>query len=293
MRKSLLKVADLSKDEIIKILDLADQMKFEQKNGIEHHTLKGKTLAMIFAKPSTRTRVSFEVGMWQLGGYALCLNSNDLQLGRGETIEDTANVLSRMVDGVMIRTFAQQDVEDLDRYGTIPIINGLTDTSHPCQILADFMTIREQLAELEGKKIAFLGAGNVCNSMLEGARICGMEMVVAAPEQYKPWVEAHFTTDPYEAVQGADVIVTDTWTSMGQEDEEEARKAAFMPYQVNSKLMSAAPDHAIVLHCLPAHKGEEITEDVFKQHADVIYSESENRLHVQKAVMSLLMSDKR
>ncbi|MDR1101742.1 MAG: ornithine carbamoyltransferase [Clostridiales bacterium] len=294
LKKSLLKLADLTKEEIIKILDLADQFKFEFKNNVEFKPLKDKTLAMIFAKPSTRTRVSFETGIFQLGGHALVLGINDMQLGRGETIEDTAQVLSRMVDGIMIRTFAQQDVEDLDKYGTIPVINGLTDYCHPCQVLADLMTIREFLYELEGKKIAFLGSGNVCNSMIVGSEICGMDMVVSCPEKYKPDVDAkyNYTKNPHEAVENADVIVTDTWTSMGQESERAARIKEFTGYQVNDELMKTAPSHAIVQHCLPAHKGEEITESVFREHADEIYSEAENRLHAQKAVMAILMGEK-
>ena len=297
MRKSLLKLSDLTKGEIIKILDLADQLKFEQKSGIEHHTLKGKTLAMIFAKPSPRTRISFEVGMFQLGGHALCLGMNDLQLGQGGTIEDTISAIYPMTDGIMIRAFSQKDVEYLAKNSAIPIINGLSDFAHPCQVLADLMTIRERLNELEGKKIAFLGSGSVCNSMIAGAKICDMTITVAAPEQYKPDKEAaefagcayKFTTNPKEAVKSADVIVTDVWASTEQGPDILARKEAFAPFQVNVELMKYAPSHAIVQHCLPSRKGEEITEDVFKKHANAIYTEVENRLHVQKAIMTIFM----
>ena len=296
--KHLLSMEALTKNDITKILNLADQMKYEQKNGIAHDVLKGKQLAMIFAKASTRTRVSFEVGMSQLGGSALYLSQNDLQLGRGESIEDTAKVMSRYVDGIMIRTFAQSDVEELAHHADIPVINGLTDASHPCQILADLMTIREYLTVLEGKTVAWVGDGNnVCNSLMVGATTMGMNMKVATPVGYEPDAQLlaklgdkiHLTNDPAEAVTGADVVVTDVWTSMGQEDETAARLEIFAPFQVNSALMSLANENAIVQHCLPAHKGEEITEEVFNMHAKAIYDEAENRLHVQKAVMAMLM----
>jgi len=288
----------LTKEDITKILNLADQMKYEQKNGIAHEVLKGKQLAMIFAKSSTRTRVSFEVGMSQLGGSALFLSQNDIQLGRGESIEDTAKVLSRYVDGIMIRTFAQSDVEELAHHADIPIINGLTDSSHPCQILADLMTMREYLTVLEGKTVAWVGDGNnVCNSLMVGATTMEMKMNVATPVGYEPDAallarlgdKVMLTNDPKAAVTGADVIVTDVWTSMGQEDETAQRLEIFAPYQVNRELMSLANDGAIVQHCLPAHKGEEITEEVFNIHANAIYDEAENRLHAQKAVMAILM----
>ena len=294
----LLSMEQLTKDEIMKIINLADQMKYEQKNDIAHEVLKGKLLAMIFAKSSTRTRVSFEVGMSQLGGSALFLSQNDIQLGRGESIEDTAKVLSRYVDGIMIRTFAQSDVEELANYSDIPIINGLTDLSHPCQILADLMTMREYLTVLEGKTVAWVGDGNnVCNSLMVGATTMTMKMNVATPVGYEPDAtlleklgdNVMLTNDPKEAVIGADVVVTDVWTSMGQEKETAQRLEIFMPYQVNCKLMSLANDGAIVQHCLPAHKGEEITKEVFDIHANEIYDEAENRLHVQKAIMAMLM----
>jgi len=296
--KHLLSMEQLTKEDITKILNLADQMKYEQKNGIPHEVLKGKHLAMIFAKSSTRTRVSFEVGISQLGGSALFLSQNDLQLGRGESIEDTAKVLSRYVDGIMIRTFAQSDVEELAHHADIPIINGLTDSSHPCQILADLMTMREYLTVLEGKTVAWVGDGNnVCNSLMVGTTTMEMKMNVATPVGYEPDAtllaklgdKITLTNDPKAAVAGADVIVTDVWTSMGQEDETAQRLKIFAPYQVNSELMSLANEGAIVQHCLPAHKGEEITEEVFNIHANEIYDEAENRLHAQKAVMRILM----
>lgn len=296
--KHLLSMGQLTAADIIKILNLADQMKYEQKNGIAHEVLKGKQLAMIFAKASTRTRVSFEVGIRQLGGNGLYLSQNDLQLGRGESIEDTAKVLSRYVDGIMIRTFEQNDVEELAKYADIPIINGLTDYSHPCQILADLMTMREQLTVLEGKTVAWVGDGNnVCQSLIVGATTVGMKVKVATPVGYEPdaaLVEQYknsvlFTHSPQEAVSGADVVVTDVWTSMGQEAETAKRLEIFAPFQVNEQLMALANEGAFVQHCLPAHKGEEITQEIFDSHADVIYDEAENRLHVQKAVMALLM----
>ena len=296
--KHLLSMEQLTKEDITKILNLADQMKYEQKNGIAHQVLKGKQLAMIFAKSSTRTRVSFEVGMSQLGGSALFLSQNDIQLGRGESIEDTAKVLSRYVDGIMIRTFDQSDVEELAQYANIPIINGLTDSSHPCQILADLMTMREYHTVLEGKTVAWVGDGNnVCHSLMVGATTMGMKMKVATPVGYEPDAalleklgdKVVLTNDPKVAVTGADVVVTDTWISMGQEDEKESRVETFSPYQVNDELMALANDGAIVQHCLPAYKGYEITEAVFAKHATTIYDEAENRLHAQKSVMAILM----
>ncbi|MCL1820076.1 MAG: ornithine carbamoyltransferase [Oscillospiraceae bacterium] len=296
--KHLLKMADLSGEEIIKILDLADQMKYNLKNGIEHRILEGKSLAMIFSKSSTRTRVSFEVGIGQMGGRALFLSSNDIQLGRGESIEDTAKVLSRYVDGIMIRTFKQSDVEELAQHASIPVINGLTDHAHPCQILADFMTIREYHSTLNGQTVAFLGDGNnMCNSLIAGAVKLGMKVRVATPKGYEPCPniismggnDLLLTNDPREAVSGADAVFTDVWASMGQESEAEERKAKMLPFQLNSELMSLTNPGAMVQHCLPAHKGEEITLDVFNAHADEIYDEAENRLHVQKAVMAILM----
>ena len=296
----LLKTSDLSGQEITEILNLADQLKYELAHGIPHPRLAGKTLGMIFQKASTRTRVSFEAGMFQLGGSGLFLSSNDLQIGRGEPIEDTARVLSRYLDGIMIRTFDQSEVEALAEHGSIPIINGLTDYAHPCQLLADLMTIREIFTRLDGLKIAFIGDGNnVCNSTIVGCLKVGMSVAVACPKGYEPdaeimkWAADYdftLTTDPLEAAAGADVIYTDVWSSMGQEDDAKARAEAFEGiYQVNSKLMSVTNDNAIVLHCLPAHREEEITAEVFEAHAAEIFEQAENRLHAQKAVMCMLM----
>ena len=299
--KHLLKLLDLSTDEIFEILNLADQLKYEQKHGIEHHALQGKTLGMIFQKSSTRTRVSFEVGMFQLGGHALFLSSNDLQIGRGEVIQDTARVLSRYVDGIMIRTFEQQEVEDLAKYGSVPVINGLTDFAHPCQVLADLMTIREFKGSLEGLKMAFIGDGNnMMNSLIVGGLKTGMQVSVACPGEYRPPAEIldfaaeykdlfEVHDNPADAVKDADVVITDVWTSMGQESESKNRIEAFKGYCIDEKLMSAAKPDAIVQHCLPAHRGEEIMEDVFEKNAKYIFEEAENRLHAQKAVMALLM----
>lgn len=296
----LLKLGDLSKEEILEIINLGDQLKFEIKHGIDHRVLKDKTLAMIFTKASTRTRVSFEVGMFQLGGYALFLSGNDIQLGRGEPIQDTARVLSRFADAIMIRTFKQSDVEDLARYGTIPVVNGLTDYCHPCQVLADLMTFREYKGTFEGKKLAFIGDGNnMANSLIVGCVKLGMQIAIACPDAYKPdpdivkWgTESGLLTvtpDIYEAAEGADALYTDVWASMGQEDEIKARREAFSTYQINGKLMKAAKPDAIVLHCLPVHREEEITADVFEAHAKEIFDEAENRLHAQKAVLVKVM----
>ncbi len=302
MQKHLLKLLDLSREEIYEILDLADQLKYDQKHGIPHEVLKGKTLAMIFSKNSTRTRVSFEVGMYQLGGHALFLSNAVSQIGRGEPVQDTARVLSRYCDGIMIRTFEQQEVEDLAKYGSIPVINGLTDFCHPCQVLADLMTIREHKAKLEGLKICYIGDGNnMANSIIVGGLKCGMDVSVACPKAYQPHqdvlvfaktvTDAKFTlTDvPAEAARDADVIFTDVWASMGQEQEKAERERAFVGYQVNDELLSVAHGDCMVQHCLPAHRGEEITEAVFEAHAGEIFDEAENRLHAQKAVMALLM----
>ena len=294
--KHLLKLMDLSEKEIIEILNLADQLKYEKKNGIEHHILKGKTLGLIFEKSSTRTRVSFEVGMYDLGGSALFLSSRDLQIGRGEPIQDTARVLSRYLDGIMIRTFAQKEVEDLAKYGSIPIINGLTDYCHPCQVLADLMTIREHKGVLKGKKLCYIGDGNnMTNSLIVGGIKMGMEVSVACPKGYEPdaelmkWAAENgtftCTEDVLEAAKGADVLYTDVWASMGQEAEAEERKKIFKGYQINSSVMDVADPGAMVMHCLPAHRGEEITEDVLEAHANEIFDEAENRLHAQKAVL--------
>ena len=300
--KHLLKMSDLSKADIIDILNLADQLKYELAHNIPHRHLEGKTLGMIFQKSSTRTRVSFETGMYQLGGNALFLSSRDLQIGRGEPVQDTARVLSRYLDGIMIRTFEQKEVEDLAEYGSIPIINGLTDFCHPCQVLADLMTIREFKGALEGLKMCFIGDGNnMANSLIVGCLKVGMKVSIACPDDYQPPKEIldfanaydcfEMTNSPLEAAKGADVLITDVWASMGQEGEAEKRKAAFAGYQINDELMAAANADAMVLHCLPAHREEEITEKVFEAHAKEIFEEAENRLHAQKAVMVKLMAD--
>ena len=300
MNKDLTKMMDLSKQDILDILRLADQMKYDLKHNKPHQVLQGKTLAMIFQKASTRTRVSFETGMYQLGGQALFLTANDLQIGRGEPIEDTARVLSRYVDGIMIRTYKQEEVEELAKWASIPVINGLTDFAHPCQILADLMTVRERFSTLEGVRLAYIGDGNnMCNSFIVGCLTCGMHISVAVPEGYDPhpkvlaFAKKHqgfnLYRKPEEAVAGADVVATDVWASMGQEEEAAARREAFAGYQVNTELMSVADPKAIVLHCLPAHRGEEISAEAFDAHADVIFEEAENRLHVQKAIMAQLM----
>ena len=299
MKKDLLRMDNLSKEEILDILNLADQLKYENKHGIEHHLLKGKSLGMIFEKASTRTRVSFEVGMYELGGHPLFLSSKDLQIGRGEPIQDTARVLSRYLDGIMIRTFSQKGVETL-------AINGLTDDEHPCQVLADLMTIREKKLILEGLKVAYIGDGNnMCNSLLVGCLTLGMHISIANPEGYKPpayyvnkgnelaiknGVSFFMTESPEEAVKDADVVITDVWASMGQEKEAAERMKAFKGYQVNKELMSLAKNDAIVLHCLPAHREEEITEEILEAHADTIFEEAENRLHAQKAILVKLLS---
>jgi len=299
--KHLLKLGDLTKEEIVEILDLADKLKYEKKHGIEHHLLKGKTLGMIFQKSSTRTRVSFEVGIFDLGGTALFLSPRDLQIGRGEVIQDTARVLSRFLDGIMIRTFEQKEVEDLAAFGNIPIINGLTDYCHPCQVLADLMTIREKKGKLEGLKMCFVGDGNnMANSLIVGGIKMGMEVSIACPDTYKPdpgimkWASENgkftCTSDIKEAAKGADVLYTDVWASMGQEEEFQERAKIFKDYQINTELMKVANDGAMVLHCLPAHRGEEITAEIIEQHADEIFEEAENRLHAQKAVMVKLMA---
>ena len=300
--KHLLKLKDLDKSEILDILNLADQLKYENHNGIEHHHLKGKTLGMIFQKSSTRTRVSFETGMYQLGGQALFLSNRDLQIGRGEPVQDTARVLSRYLDGIMIRTFEQKEVEDLAKYGSIPIINGLTDYCHPCQVLADLMTIREYKKSFDGLKFCFIGDGNnMANSLIVGAITMGMECAIACPNDYKPdaeimkWAEENgkFTCsdDILACAKDADILYTDVWASMGQEDEKAAREKIFKDYQINDAVMVVAKDDAMVLHCLPAHREEEITAKVFEAHADEIFDEAENRLHAQKAVLVKLLAD--
>lgn len=299
--KHLLKMLDLSKEEILDILNLADQLKYENKNGIEHHILKGKTLGMIFQKSSTRTRVSFETGMYQLGGQALFLSNRDLQIGRGEPVQDTARVLSRYLDGIMIRTFEQKEVEDLAKYGSISVINGLTDFCHPCQVLADLMTIREFKGRFEGLKMCYIGDGNnMANSLIVGGLKVGMEVSIACPKDYQPAAEVlefakgygdkfSMTDVPIEAAKDTDVLFTDVWTSMGEEAETEKRKIAFKGYQINDDIMAVAKADAMVQHCLPAHREEEITEKVFEAHANEIFEEAENRLHAQKAVMVKVM----
>lgn len=301
--KHLLKLLDWTSEDINEVLNLADQLKYEQKHNIAKKYLEGKTLGMIFEKASTRTRVSFEVGMFQLGGSALFLSSNNTQIGRGEPVEDTARVLSRYLDGIMIRTFEQSEVEALAEYGSIPIINGLTDFCHPCQVLADLMTIREIKGRLDGLKMSFIGDGNnMMNSLIVGALKSGMSISVACPENYEPdervvefakeyGEKFQMFRTPKEAVADADVVITDVWASMGQEEEAQIRAKAFDGYQVNDELMSLAKEDAIVFHCLPAHRGEEITAEVFEKHADEIFEEAENRLHAQKAVMVYLMKD--
>ncbi len=303
MHKHLLKLMDFSKQEITEILNLADQLKYEKKHGIEHHYLKGKTLGMIFQKSSTRTRVSFEVGMYDLGGSALFLSSRDLQIGRGEPVEDTARVLSGYLDGIMIRTFEQSEVEALAEYGSIPIINGLTDYCHPCQVLADLMTFREFKGNFKDKKMCFIGDGNnMANSLIVGGIKMGMEVSVACPKTNQPdaeimkWASENgkftCTDDILTAARDADVIYTDVWASMGQEAEKAEREKIFAGYQVNDEVMAVAKPDCMVQHCLPAHREEEITAKVFEAHADEIFAEAENRLHAQKAVLVKLMGNK-
>jgi len=305
MKKDLLKMEDLSKDELLDILNIADQLKYELKHGIKHHHLDGKTLGMIFEKSSTRTRVSFETGMYQLGGYPLFLSSNDLQIGRGEPIQDTARVLSRYLNAIMIRTFSQKEVESLAECSDIPIINGLTDDEHPCQVLADLMTIRENKNILDGLKVAYIGDGNnMAQSLLIGCLTSGMNISLAIPNNYmikEDYINKgmqiaennnlyfNIVNDPKEAAKDADVIITDVWASMGKEKEVNERIKAFKGYQVNAELMKLAKKDAIVLHCLPAHREEEITEEILEKHSDTIFEEAENRLHVQKAILVKLM----
>ena len=295
--KHLLKLLDLTGQEILDILNLADQLKYETKHGIPHPHLQGKCLGMIFEKSSTRTRVSFEVGINQLGGYAVVLGAEGSQIGRGEPVQDTARVLSRYVDGIMIRTFGQDEVEALAQYGSVPVINGLTDFCHPCQVLADLMTIREYKDSLEGLKLCFIGDGNnMMNSLIVGGLKVGMSVSVACPQGYRPPQKIlefaagygdkfELTDSPMQAAKDADVVITDVWTSMGQEEERQKREAAFAGYCVDEQLMAQAKPDAMVQHCLPAHRGEEITEEVFEANAQYIFEEAENRLHAQKAVL--------
>ena len=306
--KDLLSIHDLTVDEVDMILTFAAELKSMQQSGIPHKFLEGKTLGMIFEKSSTRTRVSFEVGMYQLGGNALFLSNRDLQLGRGEPIKDTARVLSRYLDGIMIRTFGHDRVVELAKYADIPIINGLTDLLHPCQVLTDLLTIKEHKGKnLKNLKMAYVGDGNnMTNSYLYGAAKVGMTLCVATPKNYRPNQEVfenalndaketdaklEWFEDPIEAVKNADIVVTDTWASMGQESEHDERKKIFAPYQVNNELLSHADKRAIVMHCLPAYRGEEVTEEVFEANANVIFDEAENRLHTQKAIMALTMAE--
>jgi ornithine carbamoyltransferase len=299
--RSFTRVADWSRDELLEVLDLADDLKRRQQAREEHHLLPGRSLGMIFQKPSTRTRVSFEVGIYQLGGTGLYLSAGDLQLGRGETIKDTAVVLSRYIDAIMIRTFAQSDVEELAAHASIPVINGLTDSAHPCQALADVMTIRERFGRLEGLKVVYLGDGNnVCASLMIACAKLGMNFVAATPSDYRPGEEAvriargaggtvELTDDPHAAVESADVLYTDVWTSMGQEDERQQRLRDLAGFGIDSELVERADDNAIVLHCLPAHYGEEITEEVLYGPRSAVWDQAENRLHAQKALMALVI----
>lgn len=303
--KDLLSIHDLSTKEINDILDLAKTLKTQLKNGEQHHLLKGKTLGMIFQKASTRTRVSFEVGMWQLGGAALFLNANDMQIGRGEPVKDTARVLSRYVDGIMIRTFSHDEVIELAQFATIPVINALTDLMHPCQALTDVFTVLEHKGRLQGLKMVYIGDGNnMVNSLLQACAKVGMDISIATPKGYEPdaAIVAEALTaaaktgskivlceDPLEAAKDADVLYTDVWASMGKEIEQEDRREVFVNYQINQNVMNVAKKDAIVLHCLPAHRGEEITEEVLESKQSVVFDQAENRLHVQKAIMVLLM----
>ncbi|MDW7672961.1 MAG: ornithine carbamoyltransferase [Bacillota bacterium] len=303
--RDFLTLNDFSSEELNYLLELAAKLKQQQKAGIPHRALEGKTLGMIFQKASTRTRVSFEVGIYQVGGQGLFLSSNDLQIGRGEPVCDTARVLSRYLDGIMIRTFSHQEVEELAHYAAIPVINGLTDLLHPCQVLADLLTIKEYKGALAGLRLAYIGDGNnMAHSLMLGGAKMGMQIVIAAPKGYEPLAEIRdkaiktaqetggsirVTNNPLEAAAEADVVYTDVWASMGQEKEQELRAKAFADFQVNDKLMAQAHKDAIVLHCLPAHREEEITEAILENHQQVIFDEAENRLHAQKAIMAAVM----
>ncbi|MDO5786454.1 MAG: ornithine carbamoyltransferase [Phascolarctobacterium sp.] len=305
--KDLLSIHDLTVGEVATILDVAKKLKRKQKAGEPHQYLKGKTLAMLFSKASTRTRTSFEVGFWQLGGHPIYLSDSASQIGRGEPIRDTARVLSRMVDGIMIRTFSHESVEELAKYATVPVINGLTDLLHPCQALTDMFTIQEKMEVLKGRKLVYVGDGNnMAHSLMYACAKVGMNMVCASPKGYQPdpkvLAEARedashtgctitVEEDLFKAAKGADVLYTDVWTSMGEEAERDIRFAALHNYQINQALLDVARPECIVLHCLPAHRGEEITEDVLEGPHSVVFDQAENRLHVQKAIMALLMSD--
>lgn len=303
--KSLVEIQDLTLEEIYQIFELSSSLKIKLLSGEPHRLLEGKTLGMIFAKPSTRTRVSFEVGIYQLGGIGMYFGPNDLQLKRGETIADTAKVLSRYLNGIMIRTFSHQDVIDLAKYSSIPVINGLTDLHHPCQVLADLFTILEKKRKLQGLKLAYVGDGNnMAHSLLQGCSKVGMDISIASPKGYEPLKEIveqaeenakYFNSkvevfqNPIDAVKDADIVYTDVWASMGQESEAEERKKKFLPYQVNSELVKYAKGDYLFMHCLPAHRGEEVTDEVADSPNSVIFDEAENRLHVQKAIMALVM----
>ena len=302
MKKDFLALSQFSKAELDAIFALTKELKQKQKSGVEHHLLKGKTLAMIFEKSSTRTRISFEVGMYQLGGHPLFINGKDSQMGRGEPIKDSARVIARYCDGVMIRTFAQETVQEFAKYASVPIINGLTDLHHPCQIMADLFTVIEHKGGYQGLKFAWIGDGNnMANSWIEAAAIFGFDLTLACPEGYDPdpdvlqWARTHtvsdivVTRDPKQAAQGADVLNTDVWASMGQEEEQKIREKAFVGFQLNEELLDLAKGNAMVLHCLPAHRGEEISDDVIEGPHSAVWDEAENRLHVQKAIMATLM----
>ncbi|RLA95992.1 MAG: ornithine carbamoyltransferase [Deltaproteobacteria bacterium] len=304
MKRDFVSLYDFSKEELLALLKRAKELKEMQKRGENYRPLEGKTLGMVFEKPSTRTRVSFEVGMYQLGGHALFLSSQEMQLGRGETVADTARVLSRYVDGIMIRTCSHRNVEEMARFATVPVINGLSDLLHPCQILSDIFTIWEKLGRYEGVKVAYIGDGNnVANSWINGALRMGMELWVASPPDYEPDGEilrrakdenprsVHLTHDPRKAARGAQVLYTDVWTSMGQEEEQERRREVFRPYQLNQELVDLAEEGALVMHCLPAHRGEEITDEVMDGPQSVVFDQAENRLHVQKAILEALLGD--
>ena len=303
--KSLISINDLTLEEIYQIFDLAKSLKEKLLAGEPHRLLEGKTLGMIFAKPSTRTRISFEVGIYQLGGIGLYFNQNDLQLKKSENIQDTAKVLSRYLNGIMIRTFDHQDVVDLAKYGSIPVINGLTDLLHPCQVLTDLFTVREKKRKLQGLKLAYIGDGNnMAHSLLHGCSKVGMDIAIASPSGYKPNEEIvrnsqinakymnsriEILDDPVAAVKNADVVYTDVWASMGQETEAQERKKKFQKFQVNPQLVKNAKEDYIFMHCLPAHRGDEVVDEVADSPNSVIFDEAENRLHVQKAIMALLM----
>jgi ornithine carbamoyltransferase len=303
--KDLISIADLTLEEVYEIFDVAKTLKEKVYTGQPHRVLEGKTLGMIFAKPSTRTRISFEVGIYQLGGYGMYFNQNDLQLGKSENVHDTAKVLSRYLSGIMIRTFSHQDVIDLAKYASIPVINGLTDLLHPCQVLTDLFTVLEKKRKLQGLKLAYVGDGNnMAHSLLNGCSKVGMDISIASPSGYKPMKEivehaqqiakymgskVEILDDPIAAVKNADVVYTDVWASMGQEKEAEERKKKFMGFQVNPALVKNAKEDYLFMHCLPAHRGDEVVDEVADSPNSVIFDEAENRLHVQKAIMALVM----